>query len=402
MISLSAANTEFCLDLCKELSKQNAGENIFFSPMSLSASLAMVMLGAKGNTEAQMEKVLHFNEIKTSGYGHSSETSKEQPEATKPQCEKPGGVHSQFQALLSQISKPTNDYEFSIANRLYGAKGFEFVKQYVRRTKELYHSELERVDFLNAAERARRTINSWVESQTNGKIQDLFPAHTLDPSTVLVLVNAVYFKGKWLSRFKKEYTEELPFWSNKKMSKKVPMMFQHGKFKLARIQDPPVKVLELPYEGEELSMVIMLPEDGACLEQLESSLTYKKIEEWTSSANMRPCKVNVYLPRFKLEEKYKLNAALQSMGMTDAFMKGKANFTGISENMGMAVSNVTHKCFIEVNEEGTEAAAATGVEIVPKSAQFPLEFKADRPFLFFIINNIAAKSILFFGKYLSP
>ncbi|KAL8182582.1 UNVERIFIED_CONTAM: hypothetical protein K2H54_058421, partial [Gekko kuhli] len=215
MISLSAANTEFCLDLCKELSKQNAGKNIFFSPMSIQAALAMVMLGAKGKTEAQMEKVLHFNKIKTSGYEHASETSKEQPGATGLQCEKPGGVHSLFQALLSQISKPTKDYEFSIANRLYGAMGFEFVKQYVRRTKELYHSELERVDFLNAVERARRTINSWVESQTNGKIRDLFPYGNLSPSAVLVLVNAIYFKGKWLSRFKKEYTEELPFWSNK-------------------------------------------------------------------------------------------------------------------------------------------------------------------------------------------
>ncbi|XP_060100250.1 leukocyte elastase inhibitor-like [Heteronotia binoei] len=400
MNSLSAANTEFCLDLYKELSKQNAGEeNIFFSPMSVTAALAMLMLGAKGDTEVQMEKVLHFNKIKSSGY---EQHSVEPTTATKLQSEKPEDVHSQFQALLSQMSKPNKDYELSIANRLFGAMGVQLMQQYVHNTKALYCSEMERVDFLNATEEARETINSWVKSQTNGKIQNLFLADALDPSTVLVLVNAVYFKGKWLSRFKEEYTKELPFWTNKKKSKKVPMMFQRGEFKLARIQDPPVRVIELPYEGEELSMIIMLPEDDASLQQLERSLTCKKIEEWTCSSNMCPLKVDVYLPRFKLEEKYKLNEALQSLGMTDAFEKRKANFTGISETLGLAVSNVTHKCFVEVNEEGTESAAATGVEIAEKSAHFPFEFKADHPFLFFILNNTAAKSIIFFGKYSSP
>nr|XP_056710840.1 leukocyte elastase inhibitor-like [Euleptes europaea] len=407
MTSLSAANTKFCLDLFKKLSAQNAGGNVFFSPMSISASLAMVMLGARGNTKVQMEKVLHFNEIRTSGYGDFPETrpppdhSAKQPMAAELQCDRPESVHSQFQELLSQINKPTNNYELTIANRLFGAMGFEFIQQYVHSTKELYHSELKRVDFLNATEEARETINSWVECQTKGKIQDLFPCGALDPSAVLVLVNAIYFKGKWLSRFREEYTKELPFWLNKKKSKKVPMMFQTGNFKLARIQDPQVQVLELPYEGEELSMIIMLPEDDASLEQLASSLTYKKIEEWTSSSNMYPMLVNVYLPRFKREKRYELETVLQSMGMKDAFARGKSNFTGISENMGLFVSNVTHKSFVEINEKGTEAAASTGVQVAPMCAQFPVEFKADHPFIFYITDK-ATKSIIFFGSYSSP
>ncbi|XP_054840540.1 leukocyte elastase inhibitor-like isoform X2 [Eublepharis macularius] len=323
--------------------------------------------------------------------------------ATKLQCDERGNVHAQFQALLLQINKCSNNYVLSIANRLYGAVGFEFIQQYLCSTKQLYHSELESVDFLNGIEKARETINSWVERQTNGKIQDLFPCGALDPSTVLVLVNAIYFKGKWLSRFKKEYTKELPFWLNKKECKNVPMMFQNGKFKLARIQEPRLQVLELPYEGGELSMIIMLPEDqDACLEELGSSLTYKKIEEWTTFSNTCPLKVDVYLPRFKLEQRYELKTTLQSMGMTDTFARGKADFTGISEKTGLFVSKVTHKVYVEVNEEGTEAAGATGIGIAPMSVHFPVVFKADRPFFFLIRNNSAANSILFFGRYISP
>ncbi|XP_077209521.1 leukocyte elastase inhibitor-like [Paroedura picta] len=408
MTSFSAANANFGLDLFKEMIQQKARENIFFSPLSLQTALAMLMLGAKGDTEVQMEKVLHFNEIKASGYGQSSETrpfpahSEKQPGVTRLQCEKPKDVHFQFQALLSRISKPTKDYELNIANRLYGAMEFEFIPQYVRSTKELYHSELERVDFLNAAEEARQTINSWVQCQTNGKIQDFFPAGALDPSTVLVLVNAIYFKGKWLSKFKEKFTTELPFWVTKVKSKNVPMMFQHGTFKWARIQDSPFQVLELLYEGEELSMLLMLPDDGASLDQLTRSLSYEKIEEWTSPSNMCTIEVDLFLPKFKLEGTYKLNEYLQSMGMTDAFMDGKADFTEMSGKMGLHVSDITQKCLMEVNEEGTEAAASSGVQVVPMCAQFPLEFKVNRPFVFLIRDNIPPKSILFCGKYSSP
>ncbi|XP_048363094.1 leukocyte elastase inhibitor-like [Sphaerodactylus townsendi] len=401
MCSLDAANTKFCLDLYKELCKQNAGENICFSPLDVSAVLAMVLLGAKGTTEAQMRKVLHFDEIRTSRDGDVSKKGPLQDHSAKQQCDKYGGVHCQFQELLLQINKPTNDYELTIANRLYGAVGFEFIQQYVRSTKELYHSGLGRVDFLNATEEARKTINSWVERQTKGKIQDLYPCGVLDPSTVLVLVNAIYFKGKWLSRFREEYTKEMPFWLNKKESKNVPMMFQLGNFKLCRIQDPPVQILELPYEGEELSMMILLPEDDADVEQMASRLDYEKLKECIDLGNLCPREVEVWLPRFKLEQRIELKTVLQSMGMKDAFVRGQANFTGISDKMGLFVSNVTHKSFVEVNEEGTEAAAAAGVQVVPMCAQFPLEFKADRPFLF-MIKQTKANSILFFGKYSSP
>ncbi|XP_019354008.2 leukocyte elastase inhibitor [Alligator mississippiensis] len=321
-----------------------------------------------------------------------------------PQCEEDGGVHSH--SRHSAINKPTTDYSLSIANRLYGANSFHFLQQYLRCTETLYHAELEVVDFSSALEETRRKINSWVENQTNGKIQELFPPDSISHDAALVLVNAIYFKGNWTVKFKKGNTKETVFRLNKNETKNVQMMFQNGIYNLAIIEEPQVDMLELPYgKTEELSMLIFLPKDikdnSTGLEQLESAFTYTKLEEWTSLAKKNKQNVDVYLPRFKIEENYDLENVLKAMGMLDLFDHLKADLSGMSGEPNLIVSKVIHKSYVDINEEGTEATGATGGVAVPVSMPIPHEFKANHPFLFFIKDNVP-NSILFCGRCASP
>ncbi|KFO70539.1 Serpin B11 [Cuculus canorus] len=374
MCSLSAANAKFCLEFFRELSKRKRNENIFFSPLSLSAAFGMVVLGARGNTLKQIEKV-------------------EDRE-----------VHSQFQVLLDAVSEPRPGCSLTIANRLFGEITYPFFQQYLDSTKKFYRAELEAVNFKYTEEEAREKINFWVENETKGKIKDLFAAGFIDPSTVLVLVNAIYFKGKWAVEFKKDDTKETYFQLNKNEKKSVQMMYQEGYFNMAFIDELKMKVIELPYFNNELSMFILLPdvcEDFTGLEQLECTLTYEKLTGWTSSARMQQLRVKVYLPRFKMEESYVLNRILQQMGVMNVFDWGEADLSGISRKDGLVVSKVIQKSFVEVNEEGTEAAGAMGLVLAPLCCPVSYEFKADHPFLFFIRHN-TTNTILFFGRYSSP
>ncbi|XP_068252603.1 serpin B11-like isoform X2 [Nyctibius grandis] len=397
MCSLSAANAKFCLDFFRELSKRKRNENIFFSPLSLSAAFGMVVLGARGNTLKQIEKVFHFSEVLSStsqGNAYPSE-----------KCEEAGGVHSQFQALLAAVSEPRPGCSLTIAHRLFGEITYPFFQQYLDSTKKFYRAELEAVNFKYTEEEVIEKINFWVENETKGKIKDLFAAGFIDPSTVLVLVNAIYFKGKWAVKFKKEDTKETCFRLNKNEKRTVQMMFQEGYFNMAIIEELKMKVIELPYFNNELSMFILLPEvvceDFTGLEQLECALTYEKLAGWTSSARMQQLRVKVYLPQFKMEESYILNTTLQEMGVMNVFDWGKADLSGISRKDGLVVSKAIQKSFVEVNEEGTEAADAMGLVAVPLCCPICYEFKADHPFLFLIRHN-PTNTILFFGRYCSP
>ncbi|NXS51065.1 ILEUB inhibitor, partial [Balaeniceps rex] len=278
-------------------------------------------------------------------------------------------------------------------------------QQYLDSTKKFYQAELEAVNFKYTEEEAREKINFWVENETKGKIKDIFAAGFIDPSTVLVLVNAIYFKGKWAVEFKKEDTTETYFRLNKNEKRTVQMMFQEGYFNMAIIDELKMKVIELPYFKNELSMFILLPEvvceDFAGLEKLESTLTYEKLAGWTSSARMQQLRVKVYLPQFKMEESYILNKTLQEMGLMNVFDWGKADLSGISRKDGLVVSKAIQKSFVEVNEEGTEAVGAMGFVAVPLCRPVSYEFKADHPFLFYIRHN-PTNTILFFGRYSSP
>ncbi|NXW87760.1 SPB11 protein, partial [Alopecoenas beccarii] len=399
MCSLSAANAKFCLDFFRELSRRKRNENIFFSPLSLSAAFGMVVLGARGSTLEEIEKVGFL----CSENGTLNPTMKLLFSCLK--CEEPGGVHSQFQALLAAVSEPRPGCSLTIANRLFGEITYPFFQQYLDSTKKFYRAELEAVNFKYTEEEAREKINIWVENETKGKIKDLFAAGFIDPSTVLVLVNAIYFKGKWAVEFKKEDTKETYFRLNKNEKRTVQMMFQEGYFNMAIIEEPKMKVIELPYFNNELSMIILLPEiaceDFTGLEQLECTLTHEKLVGWTSSPRMQQLRVKVYLPQFKMEESYVLNKTLQEMGVMNVFDWGKADLSGISRKDGLVVSKAIQKSFVEVNEEGTEASGATGLVLVPLCCPVSYEFKADHPFLFFIRHN-PTNTILFFGRYASP
>nr|XP_008507435.1 PREDICTED: LOW QUALITY PROTEIN: serpin B4-like [Equus przewalskii] len=390
MNSLSEANTHFALDLFQQFKKSEKG-NIFYSPLSITSALAMTYLGAQGNAALQMGKVLHFNKVADNTREGSATT----------QVEKLGNVHDQFQKLLTELMKPTDAYELSIANRLYGEKKFQFQQEYVENVKKFYLAGVESADFINAAEESRKKINSWVESQTNGKIKDLLPYGSLS-SAILVLVNAVYFKGQWDEKFDKKRTVEEKFWLNKDTSKSVQMMKQTRSFNFTDLEDMQAKILEMPYNGKDLSMILLLPNEVDGLKKLEEKLTAEKLIEWTSTQNMSKRLVNLYLPRFKLEESYELKDIMMSLGMLDAFSPQDADFSGMTGSRGLAVSKIRHKSFVEVNEEGTEAAAATAIVLVTATSTSSYEsFHCDHPFLFFIKHN-KTNSILFLGRVSSP
>ncbi|CAK6447711.1 unnamed protein product [Pipistrellus nathusii] len=392
MDSLSTTNVEFCLDVFKELNNNHAEDNIFFSPLSLLYALSMILLGARGNSAEQMEKVLHFNHIAESLKPKFKDSAK---------CSQTGRIHSEFGALLSQINQPDSNYTLSIANRLYGTQTMPFYQQYLSCSEKLYQARLQVVDFQKSTEETRQTINAWVESKTNGKITNLFGKGTIDPSSVMVLVNAIYFKGQWQNKFQERETIKTPFQLSEGKSVIVEMMYQTGRFKLAFIKEPQMQVLELPYVQDKLSMIILLPTGRVTLEQIEKTLNVKTFHKWTSSSNMKERDVEVHLPRFKLEIKYELNSLLKSLGMTDVFHQSKADLSGMSPAKGLYVSKVIHKSYVDVNEEGTEAAAATGDNFVIKRLPIRVQFMANHPFLFFI-RHTGTNTILFCGKLASP
>ncbi|XP_016391894.1 leukocyte elastase inhibitor-like [Sinocyclocheilus rhinocerous] len=438
MERLSSANTQFSLNLFKKINGGNTSGNVFYSPISVSSALAMVSLGAKGNTAVQMFKVLGFNNPAKPDAAtpapHQQDQKPQMPCGVKGQHEPtltqqtqkfeipaelkkspaqptPGQktedqIHSSFNKLMSELKKPGAPYVLSLANRLYGEQSYQFVEKFLNDAKIYYEAGLEEVDFKKKSEAARVDINKWVEKNTQEKIKDLLPQGSIDAMTRLVLVNAIYFKGNWEKKFPKEATRDGQFKLNKTRTKPVKMMHQESKFPLAFILEMDSQVLELPYVGKNLSMLIILPneiqDETTGLQKLEKALTYEKLMEWTKPSKMLRQEVQLSPPRFKMEETYDMKSLLISMGMEDVFDGQKVNLSGMSPNNDLVVSKVIHKAFVEVNEEGTEAAAATGVVISGFSMSLtPKTFIADHPFLFFIRHN-PSNSILFYGRFCSP
>ncbi|XP_064561460.1 heterochromatin-associated protein MENT-like isoform X1 [Zonotrichia leucophrys gambelii] len=407
MESLSVSTNSFTLDLYKKLNETSKGQNIFFSPWSIATALAMVHLGAKGDTASQMAEVLHFNQ--TAREEGSSETTRPSPARPKkrkmdPEHEGAENIHSGFKKLLSDINKRKSTYLLKSANRLYEEKTYPLLPKFLQLLTSYYNAKPQAVNFKRAAEQVRGQINSWVENKTERKIQSLLPAGSLHSRTVLVLVNAIYFKGKWEKKFLEKNTSEMPFRISKTKTKPVHMMFLKDKFSILHETTMKLRIIELPYVENELSMFLLLPDDindnTTGLELVERELTYEKLSEWTKSDNMMKAEVDLYLPKLKLEENYDLKSPLSSMGIRNAFNPGQADFTGMSVKKDLFISEVIHKAFVEVNEEGTEAAAATGV-LMMRSRIPTMTFKADHPFIFFIRHN-KSQTILFFGRFCSP
>ncbi|XP_047415325.1 serpin B6 isoform X2 [Sciurus carolinensis] len=369
----------FALNLLKMLG-EDSSKNVFFSPISISSALAMVFMGAKGSTAVQMAQVLSLNKSSSSGGGD---------------------VHQGFQSLLTEVNKTGTQYLLRTANRLFGEKSYDFLSSFKDSCHKFYQAEMEQLDFVNAAEESRKHINTWVAKKTEDKIPELLSAGSLSANTNLVLVNAIYFKGNWDQQFDKKLTEERPFKVSKNEEKPVQMMFKKSTFKMTYIGQIFTKILVLPYVSEELNMIIMLPDEHIDLKTVEKELTYEKYTEWTRPDKMDEEEVEVFLPRFKLEENYDLEEVLCSLGMTDAFEQARADFSGMSSQGNLYLSKVVHKSFVEVNEEGTEAAAATGAVLMMRCLRFTPRFCADHPFLFFIQHS-RTRGILFCGRVSSP
>jgi len=370
---IAHGNNAFAIDLYKELAKDPG--NFFFSPYSISSALAMTYAGARGNTAKQMEKVLYFT------------LSQDK-------------LHPSFASLNSLFNAKEKPYQLSIANSLWGQKDYPFKKDFLSLVNEYYEAGFNEVNFVNDEEReeVRQKINTWVEEKTNYKIKDLIQKTDLNSLTRLVLVNAIYFKGKWQNTFDPKETNEMPFYVNNTQKINTPMMHQEGN--LNYTEDEDLQVLEIPYSGNELSMVILLPKTGISLSEVEKKLSTDKLNYLLS--NLSLTKVDVYIPKFKLEKRFILNEELIKLGITDAFDEMLADFSGMTGDKDLYISKVIHQSFIEVNEEGTEAAAATAIIMSGKSiSSGPILFKADRPFIF-LIQDKKTGTILFMGRFIEP
>ncbi|MEE9367320.1 MAG: serpin family protein [Pontiella sp.] len=357
---------QFTLNIYKQLSGEKG--NLFLSPYSISSALAMVYGGARSDTALEMENVFHFG-----GQG-----------ATHP-------AYSYLRKKLTTI-QDKNQIQLHVANSLWPQVDYNFIPDYLAMTREFYGSEIVPVDFKSDAEGARQKINGWVEDQTNDRIKDLIPEDMLDPMTRLVLANAIYFKGNWAKQFKAETTRPAPFILNPGNSVEVPMMSQTSDFNFS--YNKTFQALELPYEGDDLSMLVLLPTEADGLPALERSLT----PELITDLQFNKQEVMVFLPKFKLEWDLELSKTLAAMGMPLPFSE-QADLSGMDGTRNLFIGAVVHKAFVEVNEEGTEAAAATAVGI--RTTSMPLMFEANRPFLFLIREN-STGTILFIGRVTNP
>jgi serpin B len=376
MTTVVQGDNQFAADLYARL-REKTSANLFFSPYSVSTALAMTYAGAAGETQKQMAQTLHF----------------------KVPDDELNAAMARLRASLQADDR--KDYQLRVANRLWGQKDYAFLPGFLQTTGKYYGAEMGLLDFVQDADAARRQINQWVERQTEEKIKDLLPSGVLDARTRLVLTNAIYFKGNWQEKFDKSATKDAPFHLSADKQVEVPTMQQTNQFGYRATED--LQVLEMPYAKGELSMVVLLPKAIDGLAQLEKSLTSENLQQWTKG--LRRQKVVVYLPRFTMSSQFGLKETLQAMGMTLAFDDRKADFSRMSQGEGLYISAVIHKAFVDVNEEGTEAAAATGVVMTLRSAQIqpqvPPTFRADHPFLFVIRDNQTG-SILFMGRVMNP
>lgn len=363
-------NSEFAVEMYKKVGAAGEAGNIFFSPLSISTALSMTYAGARGETARQMADTLRFK-------------------LAAPD------QHAAFGALAAALKPDNKNYRLEISNALWGQQGYAFQPEFIELVKKYYAGGFNTVDFAGATEASRLTINRWVEQKTADKIKDLLAKGSLTELTRLVLTNAIYFKGDWATKFKPEMTKPMPFHVSAEKTVDVQMMRQTGDFLFSENED--VKVLELPYVGKDLSMVLLLPKTN--MADLDAKLDAARLAEWTGQVTER--EVDIYLPKFKFETKYELQDLLSGMGMVDAFALPPADFSGISGQKDLYITKVIHQAIIEVNEEGSEAAAATAVIMGVKAVLHKPVFKADRPFLFLIRHNETG-SILFMGRVNNP
>jgi serpin B len=378
--SLATSYSQFSVDLYERIRGEEG--NLFFSPYSVATALAMTQAGARGGTAREIDATLALS---LTG----------------------ARLHAANGAMARKLScREDVSYRLVSANALWGQQGYRFDDSFLRLLDQSYGAGLQAVDFKGEAAAARRTINAWVEEQTNDKIENLIPEGALSSWTRLVLTNAVYFKGSWLFPFPAASTEDAAFWLSSEQAIQVPMMSRTRSFPY--VETPEVRAVALPIRARDgsgesdQSFVVLMPKQGETLERLEDSLTGGTFEELLEGMEERQVKLSI--PKFRFEAALGLKDPLEGLGMASAFDPASADFGGISATRDepLFLADVLHKGFINVDEAGVEAAAATGVVMTTHSAPLdPIEFRADRPFLFAIVDR-ELDVILFMGRLVDP
>ena len=364
-------SSKFALEIYKQFAGENEN-NIFFSPLSISIAMGMTYAGSEGETKEQIAQVFNF-----------------------PLNDK--NLHRELGSTQSQIvSRGSKGVEISIANQLWADKQYKFKCSYLRGVKRAYGAPVKRMTFRTNPDDCRLEINKWVEQQTRDRIKDLLPGGSITDMTSLVLTNAIYFKGQWDVKFKEENTKQGTFITLSRKEVPVDMMNIQEKFNL--YQGDGVQLIELPYAGKEFSMLVLLPNEGKSLKDVEKKLALDNLNNYLDL--MAQSDVLLSLPKFKFDAEFELKTVLSRMGMPIAF-SNRADLSRMSGNKELKIDEVYHKAFVEVSEEGTEAAAATAVVIVRKSVTIPVEFNANRPFIFIIRENLSG-NILFMGRVTNP
>jgi len=378
---LVEGNSAFAFELYQALKEEEG--NLFYSPYSISLALAMTYAGASGETTEQMADTLHF--------------LLEQER-----------LHPAFNWLDAELAsrgegaegKDGEGFRLNIVNAIWGQKDYEFLSDFLDVLAENYGAGLRILDFIKETEKSRVTINDWVSDQTEGRIEDLIPQGAIDEWTRLVLTNAIYFNAAWAYPFDEDMTADGPFYLLDGGQVSMPMMKQTESF--GYTEGEGYQAVELPYDGGELSMVILLPEAGQ-FEAFEETLNAQKVSDIIS--DLRPTEVALTMPRFEFESEFSLKDTLAGMGMPIAFSPYDADFSGMNGKLGterLFISNVVHKAFVAVDEAGTEAAAATAVIVSLTAAPPPpIEVTIDHPFIF-LIRDIETGAALFVGRVLNP
>lgn len=375
--TLVDGNNAFALDIYQALRSQS--ENLILSPYSISLALAMTYAGAREQTESQMAQVLHFNQ---------------------PQSQ----LHPAFNALDLALEKSPKGFEenqqpmtLNIANAIWAEQTFTFLPAFLDTIALNYGAGIHLADFVNQYEPARKDINQWASDQTKKKIQNLLPENSLDASTRMVLVNAIYFKADWLNQFDPNSTSDAPFFLLDDSQVTVKMMYDH--MYIPYMQGDGYQAVELPYAGDTAAMDIIIPDAGT-FEAFESS--FDQVSYTALVNEMQSAQVDLSLPKFTFTKDFNLGEVLSSMGMSAAFDPDVADFSGMTGDKDLYIGKVLHKAFVAVDEKGTEAAAATAVVMMPTSAMLsPIVLEVNHPFLFIIRDKVNGQ-ILFIGRVLDP
>ncbi|NP_001344443.1 neuroserpin isoform 2 precursor [Mus musculus] len=370
--------TEWSVNMYNHLRGTGEDENILFSPLSIALAMGMMELGAQGSTRKEIRHSMGYEGLK-------------------------GEEFSFLRDFSNMASAEENQYVMKLANSLFVQNGFHVNEEFLQMLKMYFNAEVNHVDFSQNVAVAN-SINKWVENYTNSLLKDLVSPEDFDGVTNLALINAVYFKGNWKSQFRPENTRTFSFTKDDESEVQIPMMYQQGEFYYGEFSDGSneaggiYQVLEIPYEGDEISMMLALSRQEVPLATLEPLLKAQLIEEWANSVKKQ--KVEVYLPRFTVEQEIDLKDILKALGVTEIFIKD-ANLTAMSDKKELFLSKAVHKSCIEVNEEGSEAAAASGMIAISRMAVLYPQVIVDHPFLY-LIRNRKSGIILFMGRVMNP